>query len=760
MSTGQSRPTSRIEARNGRPQIVFDEKPISPATYCDPGPCSMSDRPVADPAWWVERQRDFMPSGVHNFHVINVHNYGTPGASRFWAGDGVYPDPSPDDDVFCVDRQAAALIDADPDVRIIVRTGDGFPQSWFEANPDHEQVVEWRGATRSQHSLASDKALAALCTFYSRLIEYCEARDWADRIFGYLSYPIGEGTTNWCNAGILFDTSPVMREKYRQFVRDKYGDEAALREAWADPDATFDAVETPTDVAWREKIKDLMHWVDSSHLQPERDYMDLQNKLWLNWYKTCCRIVRETLKDRPRFFGLDIGKIPLMGWQLALVMAGSGQGAEYINNIYGSGNVNIHELLDEPGLDALCTPADYTGRNVGYAFEPEGLTDSLVIRGKTMICENDCRTFAEPRGAGGPDDQGAFNTNAEVRAGFLRNSLMSLSRGFQDNWMVPGGAYYNDPDVQRHGVAPVTRLWDASVNWPHVETEHAIALVLDDTSARHEDMTCGFQNLAVIWQRMTGLAHAGIPYRIHLWSDLAAGIVPDYRCYVFPNLFELNDDRMGVLEKNVLRDGRMAIFGPGTGITDGTTLGAEWATRLLGVEMELISLEPTRRVICNGADPIAQALPAATVYGDGLAYGPLLIPTRGAVKRAGASMIGMATGFYRVNREGLFVRETDDYKLAWSVAVPIPGNVVRELARRGGCHVWCEDNDVVMASETLAALHSVKAGPRTLKFPAERRVWDLLTGEKLGVMSEVQMDITPPETRAFYFGDEDPFGGV
>jgi hypothetical protein len=72
--------------------------------------------------------------------------------------------------------------------------------------------------------------------------------------------------------------------------------------------------------------------------------------------------------------------------------------------------------------------------------------------------------------------------------------------------------------------------------------------------------------------------------------------------------------------------------------------------------------------------------------------------------------------------------------------------------------VWCEEDDVVLASDSFAALHSVKGGPRTLRFPSPRPVWDLLSREKLGdALDEVRMEITAPETRLFYCGDESPF---
>ena len=146
------------------------------------------------------------------------------------------------------------------------------------------------------------------------------------------------------------------------------------------------------------------------------------------------------------------------------------------------------------------------------------------------------------------------------------------------------------------------------------------------------------------------------------------------------------------------------------------------------------------------------------VYGDHLVYGPILLPATGAVARAGASELGMATTYWYQNRPGLFLKDHGTYKVAWSAAVPLPANLLRELAREGGCHVWCEEDDVVLASETMAAVHSIKPGHRVLNLPSARPVWDLLDGRRLGkAMKKIEFDVSPPETRAFYFGDASPF---
>jgi hypothetical protein len=658
-----------------------------------------------------------------------------------------------------VDKQVNALLEIDPEAHIFVRLGDLVPKTWYDANPDHTQqnstgeVREWAGR---QISPASEKGLQDMCAYLRHVIRYCEAQPWVNRVFGYTYCPGGEGLTNTNVSGMVFDVCESMQQAYREFVRKQYPTEAALREAWGDPEITFDGVRVPTDAEWRAALTQVEHWIEGNQLRRFRDYFHLSRELFMRWYKAIIRTVHAALNEREVLFGIDMCKQHMLGWQHNLFFGGKGPGADFLEMFNASGSIDVGELLDEPGLDMLWTPADYTARNPGYGWEAEGMADSMLLRGKVILVENDSRTFS-PTG-NEHTTMGAFRNVEEVRAGILRNAAWCLTRAGWDEWGLGGGAYFDDPLVQEHGIKPATRLLDAAPNMPHRETEHALAMIVDDSSPWYEDGTSGFQNLACIWQRVIGLSHCGIPYRIYLLSDLERENMPDYRCYFFPNLFKLDEARLSLLRRKVFRDGRMAIFGPATGITDGETLSGDWASRVLGVEMELVRRHAPRRVIVQGPHPIAQALPASTIYGDSLPYGPILIPADGALEKAGADHLGMATTFWGINRPGLFVKDHGTHKVAWSVSVPMPANLLRELARAGGCHVWCEEDDVILASDTVAAVHSVKAGPRTLKFPTSRTVWDLLTERKIGEnLSEVTMNITPPETTIYYFGEQSPF---
>lgn len=88
--------------------------------------------------------------------------------------------------------------------------------------------------------------------------------------------------------------------------------------------------------------------------------------------------------------------------------------------------------------------------------------------------------------------------------------------------------------------------------------------------------------------------------------------------------------------------------------------------------------------------------------------------------------------------------------MAWSAALPLPPELLRALVRHAGGHIWCEENDVVYASGNLAAIHTSKAGHRTLMLPRPCAVRDAMTGKILGRrLREVRLKLRSPDTRLF-----------
>jgi len=297
-------------------------------------------------------------------------------------------------------------------------------------------------------------------------------------------------------------------------------------------------------------------------------------------------------------------------------------------------------------------------------------------------------------------------------------------------------------------IAKASKVMREGLEWDHVD-EPGIAMIIDDASALHEDFSTNFQNLAVHWQRLTGLAHAGVPYRVYLWEDLMLEKFPDHRLFYFPNLFEVTGRKLAVLRERVLGRNRVVLWGPGTGITG----GAEGASSVTGMGMTLLEESSARRVVVTQFDhPMTSGLQGSVVYGDSLSYGPILLPTG---RDEGTIELGSVLTARGVNLPGLAVREMEGDLGKWSsvfsAAVPVPADLLRGMARHAGAHVYSDNGDVILASRHLLAVHTTRAGRHSIPLPRRCRVRDLIGCTDFPEqVDRIDFDAASPDTR-FYF---------
>jgi hypothetical protein len=406
----------------------------------------------------------------------------------------------------------------------------------------------------------------------------------------------------------------------------------------------------------------------------------------------------------------------------------------------GSGSINVAELFTAPGTDGVVTPIDYQVRGVGGITEPEGAADSVVLRGKYFMAELDLRTYNDDREG---TAYGTARDAKEFATISWRSTATAITRGFNGYWMdIAGGNFFSNADIQATIGRSVSALKD-SVEWEHDDVP-GIAMVLDDAGALDTNGAGNYFNEAVMWEEKLGISRCGVPYRIYLWEDLALDQFPDHRIFYFPTLFRVTDERLALLREKVCRDGRVVLWGPGSGISDGETISPEHAGRLTGFTFEMLPINFPRRVHVQRFDhPITAGLPADCIYGSPLPYGPLLYPLDG-------TSLGLNWTKMGKNYSGLSVKAMDGWTSVYTAAVPIPADLWRNLARAGGAHVYCESNDILLADSTVVALHSTQSGEKVIHLPGTCTVADVISNKVIAEgVDEIRFTMDAPETRVF-----------
>ncbi len=747
-------PVYTIAPYRGKPVLHIDGAPVAAYTYSY---CGGMDWPGAR-----EIHEKFAAHGCHFYMLCVKGGFGGDWSTTpFWTDEGVYPElTGADAEANPLCEAARIILELDPDARFWVRCNASPPKAWRDKYPD-QMLLNFYGKRYEEPSLASDRFCEGVGLFIENLVRFCERQPWADRLAGYMIYPIGEGTTPLTCDGHLFDQSPAMQEGFRAFLARKYGTDAALRAAWSRDDVTLATVAVPNDEAFYargktdfarvtrdglrvERIPHRLHWPESEEIADARDYCEYMRELTERNFRTLLSAVKRVAPEK--LAGLDAFKQTILGWPLVARWVGDYQ--THAGAMHGmSGAFAMADLLDIPELDAVCTPHDYLNRGMGFGYEGEGIGDSITLHGKMMLMEEDQRSFSNSEG----ETWNYLKDLKEAHAGLWRNFGSSISRGYTTYPMdVCNPSYFMDDGIQAI-LRARRRAFDAAVHWEHRDVP-SIVMVVDDTSVIEEDYTIHYQYLSVIHQRLYGLSRCGVPFRLHLFEDMERDDFPAcHKVFLFPNLFKVTPERLDLLRRKVFRDGNVAIFGPATGITDGKMLSADLASEVTGIPLALVRKESPRFVTVDRFDhPITAALRERVDYGDFYPYGPLLVPQEGpSVLRLGGIQWPTAK-----DGAGLALRDCGTHTSIFTAAVPLPAMLLREIARFSGTHVYGEGDDLIFADNCTLTVHSMTPGTRTIRLPHASTVWDLTTFAKVGEgMREIEITVDPPQTRMFYLGE-------
>ena len=757
----------------------FNGHTVSAGSHLDPTtiPQGRWSRNNVDIGMHLGRPAVFIDGTVHhlagyNYHgrhlkLFSRHGMGVyligPGSNpedqngtRFWSGDRISSRPIVDSpDIDTVDERAARVLEADPDSYLIVRFVTRAPASWQTLHPDAFFVTE-EGERLDRPSLASDLYWDMNDRYAASLIEYVESRPWADRVVGYANFHYEEGIHRPVAQGWYFDHSEIMTTKWRAFLREKYRSDDALQAAYANPSITLDTMRVPTDRLRGPvpEVAQIPYWQAGADNRGLRDYLELTRDLFHRNFRDTSAAMAAAV-DRDVIFLHDALKQVMSGWNLYGFFNYPHTGHDtswspaYPDLMGGSGSISVAGLFDLPGCDGLITPHDYEGRGIGGVYEPEGIVDSAVLRGKFFAGEMDQRI--------GTRDVGPARTPKELHALIWRNFANSFTRGYNSYWMH--GFFVDDwfeEDEAQKMVHRHVEVIKESIHWPH-ETVPGIAMVLDDAAILETNGNGNFLHQAVIAERKLGIARCGVPVRIYLFEDLALDDFPPHRVYYFPNLFRAGKEKLEILRRKVFRDGHVVVWGPGSGISDGERIGAASATELTGFAFETLPVNAARRIlVSNFEHPLTRGLDADTMIGGSQPYGPVLLPTDGlelglAWTKGGHADIGMALKEFGRGPGGpASERGAGDYAALFMTALQIPAELWRNIARYAGAHVYCESNDVLMANKHMVALHSLKGGEKRITLPERCRVRDVVSGRDIAKnASEILFELNPPETRVF-----------
>ncbi|MCG3128408.1 MAG: hypothetical protein CHACPFDD_03296 [Phycisphaerae bacterium] len=710
---------AEVRPWRGRPVLFLDGAPTT-ETWC---------------YGWPNAIRDFLAAGLRicQFHVASP---------SWWTGPERY-------DFSRVEAQIDEFLAASPRVLLVPRVCFGFEGEdwWAAAHPDelsiglalNGQPVKYRdvgpNGARCWQSAGSDTWTRDASTAIAAFVRHFEARN-GDPIVGY---QIGAGISvewfRWWNfiPDVYEDYSPAAARAFRRFLRERYGDDDALRRAWNQPAARLDDAVPPSPLR--------LHHSAAGFLRDpgtERDVID-----WLEWLSIAnadqlialCRAAKAACGGR-KLVGSFYGYLwPHWNTQ----------------NPARSGHMAVQRVLETREIDYISSPYHYDNRGMGGVHSSQTVPASIALAGKLHLDEIDTFThLAVPHHWG--EDFKAVNVPQDVasaRALLRRDAASLLGMGGSAWWMdLLHERWYADAEIQRE-VATLDRLLAAQVD-ATADSRAEVALVIDEASYAYCDL-----------QSNLNLFFSSLPRQFE-WSDLGFAIDhirladvprrPPYRVYVFLNAWYVPNSLRVALAPRLTHPGTTSVWFHAAGYFSDRGAGVALAASLTGFECTRHDSESFGDVLLDRAS-LARCLPTTCEDASHLPdhFAPTLAPDR--VRRtvhpnprgwdtpltpwfsvdepAPASVERHVLGRYRESGDAALVLDqaAGNVRRIYCAAPMLPGDVLRAIARQAGVHIVTRPGCAVHQRGDLLGVSASRAGEAEICAPPGCMIAELTSDE-------------------------------
>jgi hypothetical protein len=513
----------------------------------------------------------------------------------------------------------------------------------------------------------------------------------------------------------MIDYSPAARERFREFIEAKYDDIAALNAAWKTNFASFADVRVPTPEERLTAELGLLR--DPLAAQACVDYFHFLNDISERNMLNCARIIKEET-GRAKLVGYFYGYLPLArihSWSL-------------LNN----GHCTLGTVVGSPDIDFYCTPTDYSNRRGGEpGFHIGNFNGTFFLHQKMFWDEADLRTHFHPeRGGCASEDLPETLTVMQRAFGY------TLAKGNAIWWFaLAGNAYFHEQAI----MAEVARFQEIGQRTLAASKQPAaeVALMMDEASIAYLSYRSSPLIKDLIRGTYTCTTTAGAPCDMYVTTDLLHPGMPDYKVYVFPNLFHADAAMRAAIECKVKKNNAVAVWLYAPGLLSEKGADVEQSHSLTGMTLRMMT-EPAnlQMQIARSEGPIGRI---DTGFGIYTAVSPSF-----EVADPAARIVGTVAG-----KPALAVKQLDGWRSIYSLT-PLTSDLLREIYDYAGVHVYSQTNDVLAASAGFVMLHTASSGDKQIRLPRPCAVTELLSGQKLGDGVSVIEESLPSQATRVY----------
>ena len=698
-----------VKPYKGKPAIFLNGEPIAPQFYAltDVPTGNMADMPVAERCI-----KSFAEAGFKLYQMdLNFND--------MYFEDGTL-------DLTYALRQLRGVINKCPDGAVMFRLHCNPPFWWLKQHPEEwvrfadveTQPLAFQPATdrylendlkpEARNSFASEKWLnlmgAVLKQFCTELAKHPEADHLmgiqiANGLFGENHY--------WAFVNHDPDVSEPMQKFFRNWLKEKYKDDATLQKAWHNSKVTLATARVPG-IERHNTSAGIFR--DPQKEQQMADYIECQHKSVTRSINYFAKIVKENW-PREILVGTFYGYyFSLFGRQAA------------------GGHLLEQDVLTSPYIDFMCAPQAYNKnrRAMGGPGISRGLVESVTANGKVWLDEMDQPTHYGVWKLGGltvyPKEQSIQINRKFVFEPFVRGGGL---------WYYDFGNHFNagwwdDPDY----MADITKIRKVFDTYFHRQYSSPadVLLVFDTkvfflTATQHENDPIADQtsvNITAVEAFKTG-ASVNTCYL----SDLPKMNLAQYKAIVFVNCFYLTKEEKTFIRKNVARECRNLVWCTAPGYTDGKTLNTKFVSEATGIKMgDYVSSTIPDLKFNKLFDNMIQEGKRIAQVGK-----TIFLQTESNVKSA------RQTFFTVTDSKAVTVATYDNtdkvaaaYKkngnaTDWFIGLPpMTNRLLKKIFVACGCHIYNEADDSTLCGAGLIVVHTKDGGQRTITLKNGKQV--------------------------------------
>jgi len=592
-------------------------------------------------------------------------------------------------DYAAFDTYFAAALEADPEAYFLPHIGITPPLWWQQAHPD--ELCLYADGTKGPQSFASDVWRRETGEDLRRLIAHLEAAPYADRILGYI--PFSGYSAEWQSWGLwqnkLADYSEPAKRAWQAWRLEHYG-----------PAATVPPLPTP----------EQRHHGDWGALRDpvaERDVIDFYQFLadmTVDAIEHFCAVVKDAT-----------GRRSLCGTYYGYLTAhGSRQ--------QDSSHLGLSRLLRCADLDFLMSPPMYSDRQFLGTAGFMSATGSIRRHGKLWLSEADYRTYLSAPTEG----TGRTSTPEQTTAVLRREMANVLARRAAVSWYDMAGGWLGEPLPAELGKLAELQRQSLTDRRPFTPE---IAVVIDERSACYATAMHPLYR-TLVNSSVVAMPRVGVSWDYVLLDDLVDGTLPPHKLYLFLNAFRISDGQRDALRARLAKEGAMAVWVYAPGIYGDQQAGPAAIEALTGFPVDEQPWNKPLRLTRDGT----------LLAGEETVAERLWVP---------ASESGRAYGYLEgTATPGLMMRVVDGWTSVYAVAPYLRPDILRELARKAGCHLYNEDGNPVYTDDQWLGVQAMAAGPVTIALRRPGKVSDALTGAAVPAEDDaVTLTMAEGETR-------------